>query len=35
MFEEAGLPICFNPWDERPFPYAKVVIENVRFATRH
>jgi phosphoserine phosphatase len=28
MFEEAGLPICFNPWDERPFPYAKVVIET-------
>jgi phosphoserine phosphatase len=28
MFEEVGLPICFNPWDERPFPYAKVVIET-------
>ena len=29
MFEEAGLPICFNPWDERPKAYAKVVIEDL------
>ncbi len=28
MFEESGLPICFNPWDERPLPFAKVVIET-------
>lgn len=28
MFEESGLPICFNPWDERPLPHAKVVIEE-------
>ena len=28
MFQEAGLPICFNPWDERPLPHAKVVIET-------
>lgn len=28
MFEESGLPICFNPWDERPLPYAKVVINE-------
>lgn len=28
MFQESGLPICFNPWDERPLSYAKVVIEE-------
>lgn len=28
MFEESGLPICFNPWDERPLPHAKVVIKE-------
>ena len=28
MFQESGLPICFNPWDERPLPHAKVVVEE-------
>ena len=28
MFQESGLPICFNPWDERPLAHAKVVVEE-------
>ncbi len=28
MFEEAAHAICFNPWDERPLPYANEVIEQ-------
>ena len=28
MFEESGLAICFNPWDERPIQYCNTVIEE-------
>jgi phosphoserine phosphatase len=28
MFEEAAHAICFNPWDERPVPYANEVIRE-------
>ena len=28
MFQASGLPICFNPWDERPLAHAKVVVEE-------
>jgi phosphoserine phosphatase len=28
MFEEAAHAICFNPWDERPIPYANEVIRE-------
>ena len=28
MFEEAAHAICFNPWDERPLPYANEVIRE-------
>jgi len=28
MFQESGLAICFNPWDERPLAHCDVVIEE-------
>ena len=28
MFEESGLAICFNPWDDRPIAHCDVVIEE-------
>ena len=28
MFEESGLAICFNPWDERPLKYCDEVIKQ-------
>ena len=28
MFQESGLAICFNPWDERPIEHCDVVIEE-------
>jgi len=28
MFEESGLAICFNPWDERPLKYCDEVIKE-------
>ena len=28
MFQESGLAICFNPWDERPKQYCNTVIEE-------
>ena len=28
MFQESGLAICFNPWDERPLAHCDVVIEK-------
>ena len=28
MFQESDLPICFNPWDERPLKYCDEVIEE-------
>lgn len=28
MFNESGLAICFNPWDERPLKHCDVVIEE-------
>ena len=28
MFQESGLAICFNPWDERPIQYCNTVIEE-------
>tara|TARA_B100001093_G_scaffold12503_1_gene11568 strand:- start:1396 stop:2172 length:777 start_codon:yes stop_codon:yes gene_type:complete len=28
MFQESGFPICFNPWDERPLPFASKVIHE-------
>jgi len=29
MFQSSGLPICFNPWDDRPLAYAKEVITTL------
>ena len=28
MFQESGLAICFNPWDERPLKYCDEVIKE-------
>ena len=28
MFQESGFPICFNPWDDRPKKYAKLIVEE-------
>ena len=28
MFQESGFPICFNPWDNRPKKYAKLIVEE-------
>jgi phosphoserine phosphatase len=28
MFHESGLPICFNPWDDRPKAHALHVVEE-------
>ena len=28
MFQESGLAICFNPWDERPIKYCDEVIKE-------
>lgn len=28
MFQESGLAICFNPWDERPLAHCDVIIEE-------
>jgi len=28
MFQESGLAICFNPWDERPLKYCDEVIKQ-------
>lgn len=29
MFQASGLPICFNPWDERPLAHANEVITTL------
>ena len=28
MFQESGFPICFNPWDDRPKKFAKLIVEE-------
>jgi len=28
MFKESGLPICFNPWDDRPKAHARHIVEE-------
>lgn len=28
MFKESGLPICFNPWDDRPKEHARHIVEE-------
>jgi hypothetical protein len=28
MFQQSGLPICFNPWDDRPKAHAAHVVEK-------
>ncbi|MBT3452278.1 MAG: HAD hydrolase family protein [Euryarchaeota archaeon] len=28
MFKESGLPICFNPWDDRPKKHARHIVEE-------
>ena len=28
MFQESGLSICFNPWDEKPVAVAKLTIRS-------
>ena len=28
MFQESGLSICFNPWDEKPVAVAKMTIRS-------
>ena len=28
MFNESGLAICFNPWDERPLKFDVVIEEK-------
>jgi phosphoglycolate phosphatase-like HAD superfamily hydrolase len=28
MFQQSGLPICFNPWDDRPKKHALHIVEE-------